>query len=101
MPISGLPAVAQPLVGLPGTGKRYGVTRGRSPSASQNATSGAFGPHLFGAGFRWPICGRDAERERRNAELPAVMHKSMPTRRSEEHTSELQSLRHLVCRLLL
>src|SRR5205814_9973995 len=24
-----------------------------------------------------------------------------PTRRSEEHTSELQSLRHLVCRLLL
>src|ERR1035441_3511697 len=28
---------------------------------------------------------------------PMVMH----TRRSEEHTSELQSLRHLVCRLLL
>src|ERR1039458_6993287 len=26
---------------------------------------------------------------------------SMFTRRSEEHTSELQSLRHLVCRLLL
>src|ERR1035438_886721 len=25
----------------------------------------------------------------------------MPTNRSEEHTSELQSLRHLVCRLLL
>jgi hypothetical protein len=25
MPISGLPAVAQPLVGLPGTGKRYAV----------------------------------------------------------------------------
>src|ERR1035441_9161920 len=25
----------------------------------------------------------------------------MPTKRSEEHTSELQSLRHLVCRLLL
>src|SRR5262245_64207934 len=24
-----------------------------------------------------------------------------PTQRSEEHTSELQSLRHLVCRLLL
>src|ERR1039458_10502373 len=24
-----------------------------------------------------------------------------PSRRSEEHTSELQSLRHLVCRLLL
>src|SRR5438045_6853142 len=26
---------------------------------------------------------------------------STPTSRSEEHTSELQSLRHLVCRLLL
>src|SRR5947199_7808103 len=27
--------------------------------------------------------------------------RTMKTRRSEEHTSELQSLRHLVCRLLL
>src|SRR5437899_6152896 len=27
--------------------------------------------------------------------------RSPPQRRSEEHTSELQSLRHLVCRLLL
>src|SRR5262245_26941082 len=27
--------------------------------------------------------------------------RSSPRRRSEEHTSELQSLRHLVCRLLL
>src|SRR5262245_64577792 len=26
---------------------------------------------------------------------------ALPCRRSEEHTSELQSLRHLVCRLLL
>src|SRR5258705_232510 len=26
---------------------------------------------------------------------------NIPPRRSEEHTSELQSLRHLVCRLLL
>src|SRR5262245_62667984 len=32
-----------------------------------------------------------------NSRLPAVQH--WP--RSEEHTSELQSLRHLVCRLLL
>src|SRR5947199_814640 len=28
-------------------------------------------------------------------------HAATRTRRSEEHTSELQSLRHLVCRLLL
>src|ERR1035438_4068381 len=30
-----------------------------------------------------------------------VMTRYMPFARSEEHTSELQSLRHLVCRLLL
>src|SRR5262245_65220103 len=30
---------------------------------------------------------------------PGALHD--PPRRSEEHTSELQSLRHLVCRLLL
>src|SRR5437899_13048786 len=28
-------------------------------------------------------------------------HDAIPSSRSEEHTSELQSLRHLVCRLLL
>src|SRR5262245_63553411 len=35
---------------------------------------------------------------RRRGEL---MYQSGQERRSEEHTSELQSLRHLVCRLLL
>src|SRR5471030_3422880 len=37
------------------------------------------------------------------AALPANPPDAAPTRepRSEEHTSELQSLRHLVCRLLL
>src|SRR5471030_906487 len=34
------------------------------------------------------------------APLRAIVRRSRPTR-SEEHTSELQSLRHLVCRLLL
>src|SRR5947199_6982397 len=33
--------------------------------------------------------------------LRAVTTTRAPTMRSEEHTSELQSLRHLVCRLLL
>src|SRR5262245_14226324 len=33
--------------------------------------------------------------------LAARLHASLGTARSEEHTSELQSLRHLVCRLLL
>src|SRR5258705_9923044 len=31
----------------------------------------------------------------------AVQRRQIAARRSEEHTSELQSLRHLVCRLLL
>src|SRR5262245_63093613 len=40
------------------------------------------------------------------ASLPVIvvyiyLHKYMVQGRSEEHTSELQSLRHLVCRLLL
>src|ERR1035441_8985804 len=33
--------------------------------------------------------------------LAGYLHERKLTRRSEEHTSELQSLRHLVCRLLL
>src|SRR5258705_3518119 len=32
---------------------------------------------------------------------PATLHRPSTVKRSEEHTSELQSLRHLVCRLLL
>src|SRR5947199_8118040 len=36
---------------------------------------------------------------RHDAESTATIHRSIE--RSEEHTSELQSLRHLVCRLLL
>src|SRR5437899_9109773 len=42
-------------------------------------------------GFRWVIDG---------GEEAVIIPKDDPTR-SEEHTSELQSLRHLVCRLLL
>src|SRR5262245_62216647 len=37
----------------------------------------------------------------RRATPPASLAPPSPPRRSEEHTSELQSLRHLVCRLLL
>src|SRR5262245_44981060 len=38
---------------------------------------------------------------RRRRELGRVPHEQAVPHRSEEHTSELQSLRHLVCRLLL
>src|SRR5205814_8310690 len=39
--------------------------------------------------------------ERQNLRTPAQSLRRTAVRRSEEHTSELQSLRHLVCRLLL
>src|SRR2546422_2208873 len=42
--------------------------------------------------------GYQAERAFRSRKVPAGLHE---TRRSEEHTSELQSRLHLVCRLLL
>src|SRR5438045_7843728 len=46
-----------------------------------------------------PICSRRRpwSRRCRSPSWPPLRHR----RRSEEHTSELQSLRHLVCRLLL
>src|SRR5205814_10079374 len=45
----------------------------------------------------------DSSRKRRVSSIPSIpgMPMSETRRRSEEHTSELQSLRHLVCRLLL
>src|SRR5262245_63298659 len=46
--------------------------------------------------YRW---GRVADWLERVAH--DVERREIPERRSEEHTSELQSLRHLVCRLLL
>src|SRR5205814_7724129 len=53
---------------------------------------------------RCPLCGSEAgqwytSRSRRDKSAP-VAHPH-EERRSEEHTAELQSLRHLVCRLLL
>src|SRR5258705_8769285 len=54
--------------------------------------------------FQRPKQGRqrlfDATRAGGNL-LPIQSGRSHETLRSEEHTSELQSLRHLVCRLLL
>src|SRR5262245_63426898 len=42
-----------------------------------------------------------ATRIHRHGVRGRLAHRHAPRRRSEEHTSELQSLRHLVCRLLL
>src|SRR5437899_9337212 len=45
--------------------------------------------------------GARAEQTRAKANELALTHQLVTKYRSEEHTSELQSLRHLVCRLLL
>src|SRR5436853_7804010 len=48
-----------------------------------------------------PISGRQALRHGARADRSLAQDPRADDRRSEEHTSELQSLRHLVCRLLL
>src|SRR5258705_2899588 len=50
--------------------------------------------------FRWEQA-RMAGRTAVGRVTIEVLRPSVAARRSEEHTSELQSLRHLVCRLLL
>src|SRR5258706_8528668 len=49
--------------------------------------------------FRSTGCLRQGPHHRLLTQEPAFAHKK--TRRSEEHTSELQSLTNIVCRLLL
>src|SRR5262245_63413592 len=54
----------------------------------------------------WPragvtLCSRPRVSRVTTAPASRAASSASPTRRSEEHTSELQSLRHLVCRLLL
>src|SRR5205814_8834170 len=64
---------------------------------------------LFRSHARFARCGEreldvlEAEGHRELRRLPGLLgdHLAVVAVRSEEHTSELQSLRHLVCRLLL
>src|SRR5205814_5689527 len=58
---------------------------GRSPATDQTSIC-------------WPRCSNGSSGSRSEALCSSA---STRTSRSEEHTSELQSLRHLVCRLLL
>src|SRR3989449_10854212 len=46
----------------------------------------------------WLVCVQDAVQQR---EIRLIFRKQGARKRSEEHTSELQSRLHLVCRLLL
>src|SRR5438045_8250540 len=61
---------------------------GRQPPLPQHTVVAAFGD----VAALWHIAGR--------LEVLPLLDSTLPTKRSEEHTSELQSLRHLVCRLL-
>src|SRR5262245_64690077 len=56
-------------------------------------------PRPFEPGQVGEPCG--SSRRRRLLQEAGEVAAMVPDRRSEEHTSELQSLRHLVCRLLL
>src|SRR5947199_3934512 len=58
---------------------------------------GEVDPRLDALGPR----GKTAFEAGRYADAAAELRRALAARRSEEHTSELQSLRHLVCRLLL
>src|SRR2546422_5988548 len=65
----------------------------RSNGRARNAAFQA-APHRLG-GKRKSQAGREGEAD------PALHRRAGRTMRSEEHTSELQSRLHLVCRLLL
>src|ERR1035441_3748832 len=54
-----------------------------------------------GRGFRLAICRESRRPSATRTAAQAELSRPLPHWRSEEHTSELQSLRHLVCRLLL
>src|SRR3712207_9224995 len=64
----------------------------RSRSARRSTVTGAVGVRSAAAGSRRAAASRGRRRPSRRYAVP---------RRSEEHTSELQSRQYLVCRLLL
>src|ERR1035438_9047792 len=81
-----------------------------SPSASQRAELKFVGVPTFLPEFADSGSVRSRSRQfdgvalpanRRDLLRPSKDSRTTPLKRSEEHTSELQSLRHLVCRLLL
>src|SRR3989441_7657480 len=50
---------------------------------------------------KWTVVTEDGSLSAHFEHTVAILDKGGPPRRSEEHTSELQSLAYLVCRLLL
>src|SRR5205814_8353755 len=74
--------------------RRTRTARARAGSACRGRVG-----EFADAPARRPVRRREVAHPLRGPELEDVH--SRPEARSEEHTSELQSLRHLVCRLLL
>src|SRR5258705_7337977 len=72
----------------------------RSGRRDPGSLRGGRGRAAGGSARRSSAGDSGIESERRR-EWDRVASVAMPNLRSEEHTSELQSLRHLVCRLLL
>src|SRR5690625_5501230 len=86
----------------PAPARAPGAPRRAQSDGGQGPLQVAFAPEVSVA----PGCsGADAIRRSRGAAGPCSVNRSAPwslrRRRSEEHTSELQSRGHLVCRLLL
>src|SRR3712207_7002405 len=77
-------------------------TLSRSPSAGSRRAPAVSVPCPRSGGRRGRRGrGLSAVRERDRARRPGVVGQHRRARRSEEHTSELQSRQYLVCRLLL
>src|SRR5258708_14337429 len=88
----------RPCLGFPATLHR----RKRRPASSSQAGAGGHGRlcaarRQGGRGF----VALEQREERGSAQIPLREDDGLPDERSEEHTSELQSPDHLVCRLLL
>src|SRR5258706_7125446 len=81
-----------------------------TPGCHSRKISGVFGATTTGSAVLAPRRRKAAARWRgsysflygqQNARIPCTRSGNVRSRRSEEHTSELQSLTNLVCRLLL
>src|ERR1039458_10712515 len=93
-------AVCRRLRPARGGWNRRGPRRAPPPPPSDSAAARSNRAHRGAAGCRRDRPGSAPPRGARvPRSVPETLHRCR--KRSEEHTSELQSLRHLVCRLLL
>src|SRR5256884_1526595 len=97
------------IASLVSTAWHWTLRKGENPQSVLSATSGGYNSLCFPASQPYSYAGSASTRVRRLLS-PTRLHKrydisssfsSFVVTRSEEHTSELQSRLHLVCRLLL